>query len=269
MTGGKLHVPINMYSMFVQLYLESANDLYIVERFGGIFIFFLDIDNYSNTNALIETLIDKYKRDFIVLKCTKNKGFHVIFPEWRVNVDQATKLANILETPKPDTGVYKGHSLRMPGSLKPNENRSYMPIGFTKSGEFIHCTKLTNQLFKECCVSVSEYATFSKAEASCVISKQGYLQKILEGTELQPYYQNAKITRVTKLGKYTILVSNSHYCQNIQDNHKSNCVYFVISPDKCIRQKCFCRCSHRTCSTYKGKKYPINYSAYYSTFSHV
>jgi hypothetical protein len=277
MTNGKLSVPSHKYEFFIDLYLKSlVSGLYIVERFGNIFRFFLDIDKHNeHSENIIAKIVEKYNKDFILLKCTSNKGYHVIFPEWFVDIANAsmyaTKISNILPV---DVGVYKGHSLRMPGSLKPNENRSYMPLGFTKNGEFLHCNILSHQLLKQCCISPPDTPkqTSVQLENTIPISfNNSLLQELIRNTELENYYKTSKITRVTKLGKYFVLVSNSHWCQNIQDHHKSNYVYFVVSPDKCIRQKCFCRCAHRTCSIYKGKKYPISYNSYLSlsTRSHV
>lgn len=60
-------------------------------------------------------------------------------------------------------------------------------------------------------------------------------------------YSDAEIVELMFCGKKTskfrsyIVRTNSKYCQNIQDEHNSNHVYFVITEDK-FHQRCFCRC---------------------------
>lgn len=60
-------------------------------------------------------------------------------------------------------------------------------------------------------------------------------------------YSDAKIIEILYCGKKNskyrsyIVRTDSKYCQNIQDEHNSNHIYFIITEDK-IHQRCFCNC---------------------------
>ncbi len=60
-------------------------------------------------------------------------------------------------------------------------------------------------------------------------------------------YSDANIVEMMFCGKKNskfrsyIVRTNSKYCQNIQDEHNSNHIYFVITNEK-FHQRCFCRC---------------------------
>lgn len=60
-------------------------------------------------------------------------------------------------------------------------------------------------------------------------------------------YEDARIIEIMFCGKKNskfrsyIVRTDSKYCQNIQDEHYSNHVYFVITKDR-FHQRCFCRC---------------------------
>lgn len=60
-------------------------------------------------------------------------------------------------------------------------------------------------------------------------------------------YEDSRIIEILFCGKKTskfrsyIVRTDSKYCQNIQDEHNSNHIYFIITKDK-INQRCFCRC---------------------------
>lgn len=45
----------------------------------------------------------------------------------------------------------------------------------------------------------------------------------------------------TLIDRYYLVNIDSHYCMNLQDEHKSNGVYFIIN-EQGLFQKCFCRC---------------------------
>lgn len=78
------------------------------------------------------------------------------------------------------------------------------------------------------------------------------VQSLLE-TFIREHIEGQKHSRVLDLflHKEVVLVkTNSMYCENIQRKHNSNHIYFVITKEGVIFQKCFCRCE-----TYEGRKY--------------
>ena len=71
---------------------------------------------------------------------------------------------------------------------------------------------------------------------------QMFVRKNLEGQS------NAYITKLFKHKNTFLVATNSNYCENLQREHNSNHVWFIIS-GKLIIQKCFCRCE-----TLRGRK---------------
>jgi hypothetical protein len=60
-------------------------------------------------------------------------------------------------------------------------------------------------------------------------------------------YEDIKIIEILLCGKKNsktrsyIIRTDSKFCQNIQDEHNSNHIYFIITPER-MHQRCFCRC---------------------------
>lgn len=65
-------------------------------------------------------------------------------------------------------------------------------------------------------------------------------------------WHNQNITNINKIGETTYcIVTDSRYCLNIQGEHNSNHIYFVIVEDG-LRQLCHC-----ACETLEGRKYNV------------
>ena len=62
--------------------------------------------------------------------------------------------------------------------------------------------------------------------------------------------KNARVKRVFKNKNVYMVDTTSKYCENLGRTHSSNHVWFMISGDGTIKQKCFCRCE-----TMEGRKY--------------
>tara|TARA_R110002072_G_scaffold34480_2_gene103087 strand:- start:410 stop:1630 length:1221 start_codon:yes stop_codon:yes gene_type:complete len=83
-------------------------------------------------------------------------------------------------------------------------------------------------------------------------------------TFIRKYLTGQESSRVLKIFKYkkTFLVkTNSRYCENINRNHSSNHVWFLIK-DGIICQKCFCRCEtmkdrKKFCKDFIGREYKL------------
>jgi len=73
---------------------------------------------------------------------------------------------------------------------------------------------------------------------------ENFIRKYLSGQE------RTKVTKVFKNNKNYLVQTNSNFCENLNRNHSSNHVWFLVdSKDKTIYQKCFCRCE-----TLEGRK---------------
>lgn len=68
----------------------------------------------------------------------------------------------------------------------------------------------------------------------------------------------ASVKKIIKIEDTYLIASDSKYCENIERNHGSNHVYFVIN-NGTLRQKCHCKCEtyvgriHDLCKNFSGK----------------
>jgi len=63
----------------------------------------------------------------------------------------------------------------------------------------------------------------------------------VEVTEMEPFRNGYRVK------------TNCKMCPNYEAVHSGATQYFTISKTGGVVQRCFCRCSHRTCATWKGK----------------
>jgi hypothetical protein len=67
-------------------------------------------------------------------------------------------------------------------------------------------------------------------------------------------YSDARITRMTvhANGSYYIITVDAQFCQNVGREHNSSNVYFLATR-KGVHQRCYCRCTNKTCREYKSR----------------
>lgn len=88
-----------------------------------------------------------------------------------------------------------------------------------------------------------------------------FIQKNMSGQS------SSNITKIYIHDKIYLVSTNSKYCENIQRNHASNHVWFLIEGDT-ILQKCFCRCEttkgrlHGFCKDFAGRKHILPETIY-------
>lgn len=82
----------------------------------------------------------------------------------------------------------------------------------------------------------------------CNIDLYGYLETFIR--KYMDGQANARVKRIFRNKNGYMVDTTSKYCENLGRSHHSNHVWFMISKDGTIRQKCFCRCE-----TMDGRKY--------------
>ena len=89
---------------------------------------------------------------------------------------------------------------------------------------------------------------------------------------LDPMYKNIRIKAVlwTHNARFHALLSDSRFCQNIMDEHRSRRVYFVVDVRKKeVLQRCLCKCSNKTCSSFVSRKVKMGIKDYYKIIDYV
>jgi hypothetical protein len=284
MSGGKLKLSDNDVELFWKHYINCVNSkisVSLVERSNSILMrFFLDID-IKDPSCLFD--VDDFMRkerevmkysDYVI--CTRqvgNKilGVHVVYQNVTyTTVDEAktlVKLFSIIEGV--DSSVYST-GLRVIGSVKPGQSverkHVYLPILRVTNNVIHHiesCVTPNTLMLTNIRLSHTNRAPVSKSIMfSTTRDKMSSDDCMIPETSLiHPEYDNC-ITDVTHyIDDYFIANSCSKYCTNINREHNSASVYFVINVrSKQMYQKCFCKCQNKTCKTYKSKSVAISNS---------
>ena len=274
--GGTLSAKEGFYEDYIAD-LNNGERLFVVEKKTNQFRFFVDLDYTTNDDTQIDfvKVVSEISKIVQVGHCVLAKasprktpkgtkyGLHVVWPESVVTKQLANGIRmKILDEFGPewekiiDASVYSGSGLRMIWSYKNEEGSTpYVPWGrINEDGTFIE--------FKSVFPSVEFLELFS-------IRTTGTHQPITENivnngnsSELEqfiqknlPGQQNARVLRISKCKnkKDFWIRTNSKYCDNVKREHKSNHVWFLLSPKGLISQ----RCEDDECKKYSGRFYRI------------
>ena len=277
LNGGKLCVKASQMDSFLQAYVKSLqnnDELYIVERVSKEIRLFLDIDTKSSNldcDLLVRRIHKLLPVEKLEYKCNKTNGYHIIFSDCIVTPNAAhttvvalqEKLAqlycydmNELRSTI-DLSVYKT-GLRMIGSYKKNDLRCYLP----------HQKNRVSLDIDDICQSLIRHShdlpEVSKQAQSLSTKTEPIMKEIMR---LNSNFRNFRITKISKLGDTFCIYTDSHFCMNKGDFHSKEIVYFIVTKDKKISQKCFCSNSikrqHGLCSNYKSSPSSFSHRAYY------
>jgi len=278
LNGGKLCIKKEMMDSFLNAYviaLRNNEELYLVERVSSEINLFLDIDAKSsklNCDELvtnIKSLLNEYTIN--VYKCNKTNGYHLIFPEYTVTPKEANKIVVALQNKLCqkfgysiddiksiiDLSVYKT-GLRMIGSYKKNEMRCYLPLEIRRN-------LLTERNISESLIRHSYDLPVSRNTTKISTKYEPIIEEI---QRLNSNFKNFKITKISKLGDTYCIYTDCHFCMNKGTKHTKEVIYFIVTKDKKISQKCFCSNStvrlNGTCSSYKSKPVPFSHKVYFT-----
>ena len=278
LNGGKLCIKKQLMDSFLNAYviaLQNKEELYLVERVSSEIKLFLDIDAKSlklDCDILvtnIQTLLNEYTIN--VYKCNVTNGYHLIFPEYIVTPKEANTIIIALQkklcqkfgyslddiTAVIDLSVYKT-GLRMIGSYKKNDIRCYLPLD--RQRHLLTEVDISESLIRQ------SYNLPVSNNSQKIITK--YKPVLHEIERLNSNFKNLKITKISKLGDTICIYTDCHFCMNKGSEHSKEVIYFTISKDKKISQKCFCSNSKvrlsGTCSSFKSKPSPFSHKIYYN-----
>jgi len=97
------------------------------------------------------------------------------------------------------------------------------------------------------------------ADAELAAHLETFIRKNMEGQH------GARVLKIFKTKTAHYVKTNSKYCENLKRNHGSNHVWFAVSKDAAIMQKCFCTCNTLEgrlkgvlCKDFCGRKHQLN-----------
>lgn len=201
-----------------------------------------------------------------------------------------------------DISVYRGSGLRLPWSHKKGKHAECNGVGCVhcEEGKIVEGMYLPLYIYESLDSTVGplkipgkfrdvethptmellEMATIRTEELAHVeippIKQEGSFTKTQMKNEVKisPHLETfirlnlegQKDARITKMfkDKMSVLVSTtSMFCENIQRNHGSNHVWFIIDKTGTISQKCFCKCDTMAgrkngfCKDFTGRKHTL------------
>tara|TARA_B100001996_G_C18624315_1_gene579098 strand:- start:540 stop:1361 length:822 start_codon:yes stop_codon:yes gene_type:complete len=261
MDGGKLYVSLEKLPLFLEkyFYFIKKENICLTERLGRNIDmrFFLDIDlkNKEDVDLDLDLLLDfTYKllnMNPLILKCTQNKGYHLIYNKL-VNYEDAKNLANQVYNEFGsivDTSVYNT-GLRMIGSVKYSsdkyENRSYKTYNFTFDDLLLSI------------VRIKEHENDENTLCQYINNKNKFL--LFDLSNIHQNYLKIKVTKIKKYYSKYFIYTDSKFCVNKDGFHKNAKIFFEFD-GTFLKQKCFCPCNvsrkHSKCKNFISKKVQV------------
>jgi hypothetical protein len=224
-----------------------------VEKTPNKFKFFLDVD--IKEKEFRESMIDEWlpKEEAWIAKCSKNKGYHIIFENLICNSkEEAIKIFNKLKNINNvlDKQVYYT-GLRMIHAPKKEEQRFYEPYKVRRDKKYEDLDK--TKWYKEFFITMEDnMINFS-------------IKRPKGRTTNLPYNIYKKVEKKAK----TYFYSKNRNCGNlIKGEHRSNFIYYELVKGKKLVQRCWCSCNttenrrNGLCKDYKSEPFNIGVKEY-------
>ena len=271
LVGGKYNIRTpDDVTLFFALYASCAHDLFLIERVLYPSRFFVDLDSCNVTNATLQTICNSLNIGAfeIYVNSENARNFHVIFREYIIETPIQAKLKcaemglfNVNVRQSIDTSVYHT-GLRMVGSKKGyGKSPIYVPIDKHSMlcmrdlySASIHHDPMKATLFKP-----QRTLKTARVHTNCETNEA------FDFSLINTQYSHIVPSKIILLNENVVILNtNIRWCSNINDHHKSNTISFVINRRKKeCHQICHCRCSHRTCSTFRSKIIKIKVIDFY------
>lgn len=249
MLGGKYNIPYTEYQTFYELYAKCHESAFLVEKLMYPFKFFLDVDKCNVDETLLLVQKEFQEREYITLVNDQNDGVHVIFQDWIIQDEAQVEKAVSQLTMNVDRSVYKT-GLRMVGSRKKlGVRRVYRPRTLrlkSESSTFGNPCVLTPEIMEMCSIhtptSVPRTVSYTASDMVQKSIKRQH-RDIVDFSWTKLEHMNSSFIKIHTLYKF---------CENIQREHKSNHVYYILDVKKKeMKQKCYCTCENKELSVNK------------------
>ena len=278
LTGGKYEIRTDV-GEFRNLYAKTRNPMHLVERVLYPSRFFVDVDKYPDAIDGLFHEVTKHFPCVVMCVCTEGEtGIHLIFPDVVVHnpEDANTTCARLCDrvpvlAPFVDKSVYRS-GLRMLGSHKSaTVQRAYSMYGSNHSNP----TRVSAFDLGLCSI---HHGIHGQPPVS-ITSKPAPSTRRLTGSihvdfsVLNDAYKAVCVFDVKKYGtgdRYYTLLCNNRFCQNIMEEHRSKCAYFVVDVRKKeVTQRCLCKCQTKSCSSFISHRAKIGLREFYKIKEYV
>ena len=240
---------------FYSLYVQTPNRYFFVERVCYPSFFFMDLDHCPLNIVSVKNTLRDTGFSQVHLFTNKQGGYHIVFKTIVVRspADAVKQCERICEY-CPSLNLYADHSvytsgLRMIGSKKSRDvGRIYYPAENSRviTKNDVHRSSIHYQ------IQTSKPWSRLSSAVSAKSKIQPNLQ--LNFQNIHPRYASIGIKSVKYDDPVVCVISDSTFCPNINEEHRSANAYFCINlKTKKVIQKCLCKCSTTGCSNYYGK----------------
>lgn len=260
--GGKYKIPYHDFDHFYKLYVNEVNnsrELFLVERVRYPCYLFIDLDGVNK--SVLDDLVHR-KNVYVSLRKSDEAttGIHIIYKDIIVNnFEEAVAKSSELSLNGLDTSVYRSGLRMMGSSKKRGVSRIYKPFKIQEDG-----LMTVDDMYENSLLIFNESVNLPIAVKKSIIhlpknsgetTSNGY-----DFSNIHINYKNTQVTNISKIKDYHIIQTREHFCTNIDREHKSNHVYFVVTKNKQIYQKCF----DTECKTFTGMQKPVSIKLFYS-----
>jgi hypothetical protein len=165
-----------------------------------------------------------------------------------------------------DTSVYRSGLRMMGSSKKKNISRIYKP--FNNQDGTISVNDMYDNSLLIHKLSIKLPAPVKK-NLSILPNKYKTISNGFDFSNIHINYKNTHVTHIFKRRDEYIIQTKEHFCTNIDREHKNNHIYFVVTKNKKIYQKCYCTCFETKCNSFVGKEKPVSIKLFYSLKNHL
>ena len=278
MIGGKYRIctpesVLEFYELYVKCYMCTPKSLHLVERVQYPSRFYLDLDASPVSHTLVQKNLENldWGRFIICISDTKPQNIHVVYSDvWVKSVEEAkARCAYIKEVFTDirecvDESVYFS-GLRMIGSEKGRKRSGvYYVVNYPRQistrllqNTSIHGPRIGARIQHPPAKVVNE-----KVVGPVCVREMVYV----DFSKIAHRYRNVAVYGMRKLNEILmILHTHERWCSNIQDEHKSVTIYFIVDVRKKeVYQRCHCRCSLRTCKTFTSASQKMRVKDFYT-----
>lgn len=274
MNGGTLE--ISNLEDFHKRYVEkilTGEKQYIVELKTDPFKFYIDFDYKGSETLAEDSALEIFKqweesvsgpvyvaraRPRMVDGLWKS-GFHLVWPERTVTKATYTRYKNsiVLSTPSVKEFIDEPTSgLRILWSHKHPVGKPYLPWICIHKGVVKHLETVPNStMLSRFSIRASEETTGDQERSESSEALENFIRKYIRG------HSACNVKKILKRGEDLVIQTDSTYCENLGDRHKSNHVWFIIHDGK-ISQKCHCKCDvvrkkGKKCKDFTGTPYRL------------
>jgi len=244
MDGGRLYVPnvhlVQFYKEYIKC-INSGEKIPLIEKLGKncLMRFFLDVDKTDTVSDILDAsnaILDKVPH---VYHSSDGNGYHIVYNVQYTHqqcIDTCSKIQAALASSRRvhiDSSVYST-GLRMIYADKYVKgeylDRWYIPLHHSKHD------RLSSDMLRHSIVRIKSIDNLPNQTAVLCNSDLQGIEKFL--SKLHKEYDNIKLRGTKMINNVLCIATDSKFCMNVNRDHSSNHIYFVVNQKLELRQKC-------------------------------